>query len=91
MKYNLQEEVEEPRYPTGPKGRMETVAEKEGREAHNLYVKFSRTFSSAFPAVYSYVSSPPVALHYRGPACPKPVLDIAKNRKYSALACIKFL
>ena len=37
---------EEERYPTGPRGRMETVAEKEYREAHNLYVKFGRTFNS---------------------------------------------
>ena len=37
----------EERYPTGPKGRLETIAERELREAHNLRMKFNRSFDSA--------------------------------------------
>ena len=40
------DDQDEPRYPTGPQGRLETIAQKEAREAHNMYVKFSRTFNS---------------------------------------------
>ena len=39
-------EDEEPRFPTGPRGRLETIAEREAREAHNLKMRFNRTFES---------------------------------------------
>ena len=37
---------EEPKFPTGPNGRMETQWQREKREAHNLYMKFNRSIQS---------------------------------------------
>ena len=46
MKGVVEDGDEEPRFPTGPRGRLETIVEREAREAHNLKMRFNRTFES---------------------------------------------
>ena len=43
--------TKEAMYPTGPKGRLETTTQREAREAHNLRMKFNRSFESPLAAL----------------------------------------
>ena len=41
------EDEGEKKFPTGPQGRLETIKQREQREAHNLRMKFNRSFESS--------------------------------------------